>query len=177
MAGHTKFTPDRVFSAVTHTYNTSDVFNISELKAVCLRHASTHVEDGSGMFHWRELLHSKYTELPGIRSYHDFLTVKTPSGATVMKIREKCYEGTLTNSPLRIKKGFNSQIVPSQNYLHRELTSDKMSQIELRCQRYIEASRWPQFVSATTPSIISSSSDQSQKNGGQNSKRTTRRRK
>jgi len=57
-----------------------------------------------------------------------------------MKIREKCYEGTLTNSPLRIKKGFNSQIVPSQNYLHHcELTSDKMSQIELMCQRYIEA--------------------------------------
>lgn len=112
VAGHTKFAPDRLFSAVAHTYNTSDVFNISELKAVCLRHASTHVEDGSGVFHWRELLHSKYTELPGIRFYHDFLTVKTPSGATVMKIREKCYEGTLTNSPLRIKKGFNSQIVP-----------------------------------------------------------------
>jgi len=39
--------------------------------------ASIHVKDGSGVFHWREL-HSKYTELPGIRSYHDFLTVKPP---------------------------------------------------------------------------------------------------
>ena len=75
VAGHTKFAPDRLFSAVAHTYNTSDLFNISELKPVCEWHAFTHLEDGSGVFHWRELLHSKYTELPGIRFYHDFLTV------------------------------------------------------------------------------------------------------
>ena len=64
-----------------------------------------------------------------------------------MKVRQKCYEGTLINSPLHRRQGIDSEIDRSQTYLHhRELSSDKLSHIELMCRRYIEASRWPQFV-------------------------------
>jgi len=60
-----------------------------------------------------------------------------------MKIREKCYEGTLTNSPLRIKAAIHKWF----HYRTTFIVNDKMSQIELMCQRYIEVSHWPQFVS------------------------------
>ena len=76
----------------------------------------THVEDGSGVFHWRHLLHSKYTELPD-----DFLIVKGPGGATVMKVRQKCYEGTLINSPLRRRQGIDLEIDLSQTYIPSSL--------------------------------------------------------
>ena len=55
---------------------------------------------------WREKVGEKYSNLPGIRDLHDFLTIAVPPNKTVMKVRENCYSGTLRDSPTKVKKGF-----------------------------------------------------------------------
>ena len=52
IAGHTKFAPDRLFSAIGSAYKAADVFTINDLKALCDRSASTHVEKGDRVFTW-----------------------------------------------------------------------------------------------------------------------------
>ena len=47
-------------------------------------------------------LGEKYTDLPGVRKYHDFLVVKAHDGTVVMKVREKCFDGIWKESPLVI---------------------------------------------------------------------------
>ena len=91
----------------------SDVLNNSELKQSVHSVLLTNTEAGYGVFHWRELLYIKNTESPGIRSYHNFLTVKAPRGAAVMKVHCKCYEGTLTNLLWHVKQGSDSELDPS----------------------------------------------------------------
>ena len=49
--------------------------------------------------------------------------MKGPSGATVMKVRQKCCEGTLINSPLRKRQGIDSEIDCSLTYLHHRQLS------------------------------------------------------
>ena len=52
IAGHTKFSPDRLFSQVVNSYNRKDVFTISELEELCSLHASTRIEDGTLVLKW-----------------------------------------------------------------------------------------------------------------------------
>ena len=49
--------------------------------------------DGEDVYTWRDTLGIKYSDLPGVRRYHDFLVVKTHDGPVVMKVRERCYSG------------------------------------------------------------------------------------
>ena len=83
---HTKFAPDRTFAAIAQTYNTSDVFCIDELRDVCSVHATAIVIDRSEIYHWREVIERKYSDLPGVRKLHDFLFVRAHTGITVMKV-------------------------------------------------------------------------------------------
>ena len=39
IAGHTKFSPDLLFTRISQTYHHSDVFNTEDLKEVALRYA------------------------------------------------------------------------------------------------------------------------------------------
>ena len=75
IAGHTKFAPDRIFAAIAQTYNTSDVFCIDELHDVCSAHGTAIVIDGSEIYHWRKVIETKYSGLPGVHKLHDFLFV------------------------------------------------------------------------------------------------------
>jgi len=73
--GHTKFVPDLLFSKISKTYNKSDVFTTVELQKVILLYAEVVVDDGSIVSDWQNKL-SKCSKFPGIRSLHDFLSVK-----------------------------------------------------------------------------------------------------
>ena len=95
IAGHTKFNVDRLFSKITISYNQSDIFNVDDLATVAGMHVTIDA-DGNIVRQWREKLEHKFTKLPGIRSLHDFVTVKhILTGEVIMHVRELCYTGTL----------------------------------------------------------------------------------
>ena len=82
IAGHSKFSPDLLFSKVAQAFNRSDVFTTEELGALAEQHASVIIDDGTNVYKWRNLLSKKYSALPGIRSHHDFIFARNP-GADV----------------------------------------------------------------------------------------------
>ena len=86
IAGHTKFAPDRLFSTIGCAYKTEDVFTISDLKSICDKCATCTVETGENVLTWRNTLGEKYSDLPGVRKYHDFLIVKAHDRRVVMKV-------------------------------------------------------------------------------------------
>jgi len=100
LAGHTKFAPDRLFSAIGSAYKAADVFTINDLNEICAQSATAHIENGGDVFTWRNYLGLKYSDLPGVRKLHDFLVVKTNTGEVVMKVREWCFSGEWKRSPL-----------------------------------------------------------------------------
>ncbi len=72
-AGHTKFAPDRLFSITGSAYKVADVFTIDDLKSICDKYAITHIENGDRVLTWRDSLGEKYSDLPSVRRFHDFL--------------------------------------------------------------------------------------------------------
>ena len=46
VAGHTKFAPDQMSSAIAHAYYASDIFNEKQLREVISRHATVFMEVG-----------------------------------------------------------------------------------------------------------------------------------
>ena len=54
--GHTKFTPDRLFSAIGSAYKAADVFTINDLNEICAQSATAHIENGGDVFTWRNYL-------------------------------------------------------------------------------------------------------------------------
>lgn len=102
IAGHTKFAPDRLFSTIGSAYKCEDVFSIQGLQHICEQGGTTHIEDGSKVYMWREPLGGKYSNLPGVRKLHDFLVVCSHDGRVVMKVRERIYTGAWSDSSLRL---------------------------------------------------------------------------
>ena len=45
------------------------------------------------MLAWRDIIESKYSKLPGVRSLHDFLLLRPhPGKDVIMKVREHCFD-------------------------------------------------------------------------------------
>ena len=107
IAGHTKISPDLLFSKIAQSYNRSDVFSTKELKDIVSRYSGVVVDVGTIVCDWRSTL-AKYSKLPGIRSLHDFIfALNTVTNTVVAKVQKKCYTGRLTMPPstcLREKK-------------------------------------------------------------------------
>lgn len=68
----------------------------------------------------------KYTNLPGIRELHDFLSLKNPGTDAIVKVCEKCYSGALNNTPIKPSKGINPRLIPGVNlsYAAKGLVKD-----------------------------------------------------
>ena len=84
VADHTKFAPDRLFFCDRKCIQERGCIYY---QAICDQCATEDV------YTWRDALGIKYSDLSGVRRYHDFLVVKTNDGRVVMKVREKCYSG------------------------------------------------------------------------------------
>lgn len=148
IAGHTKFSPDRLFAKVGSAFNVADTFNIEELQALCSPFAETYIEDGENILLWRDTLSQKYSDLPGVRKYHDFLFIRSHTGDVVMKVREQCYTGTWINSPLHL---VNEAIcgMPSSNYKDikfYDIKSDKMANMVTMYDKFISPDRRPSYL-------------------------------
>ena len=104
IAGHTKFSPNLLFSRISQTYNKSDVFNTEELKDIIALYADVVIDDGSIVCDWRNAM-SKYSKLPGIRSLHDFIYMKhSATNYVVAKVRKNCATGSFENSTIHVNK-------------------------------------------------------------------------
>ena len=156
IAGHTKFAPDRLFAQVSNSYNQQDVFTIAELKDVCDLHAQTVVEDGSSVLTWRDILGVKYSDLPGTRKLHDFLTVRSYQGTLVMKVRENCFDGSFRNSPLRVINP-DTEGIPTSNYKDtrfRQLSADKLEHMKTMYNHFVSPERRPDYLPPFQTSVV-----------------------
>ena len=153
IAGHTKFAPDRLFSIIGSAYKAEDVFTIDELKALCETSSTCHIETGDGILTWRETLLNKYSDLPGVRKYHDFLVVKAHDGNTVMKVREKCFTGAWKNSPMHVTDPWANG-TPTSSYRHthtHEISAEKMANMVTMYDRFISPDRRPDYLPPCAP--------------------------
>ena len=150
IAGHTKFSPDLLFSKIAQTYNRSDVFNTEELGDIVSRYANVTIANGTMVYDWRTLL-CKYSKLPGIRSLHDFLFVKhAVTNQLVAKVRENCYEGAFNDSPIHVVRGrsLEENCIADQDSVsystlgkERELTETKYKHLQQMYRDFIPEHR------------------------------------
>ena len=107
-AGHTKFSPDFVFAhaKIAKGYNRSDIFNTEELRDVIAPHADVVIDRGEIIVcDWRANL-TKYSNLPGIGSLHDFVFAKNlVTDRIICKTSRLCYEGSFENATIHVLAG------------------------------------------------------------------------
>ncbi len=155
LAGHTKFSPDLLFSKISQTYNRSDVFNTEELKNVVATYADVIVDDGHLVCDWRSAM-DKYTKLPGIRALHDFIFTKHPiTKEVVAKVRKNCATGSFDNATIRVNSGrdVHENVIPDQrikNYVAlgktRSLSQSKVKHLEQMSKDFIPSNRHLPFI-------------------------------
>ena len=154
IAGHTKFSPDIVFAKIAKTYNRSDVFNTQELSDVISLHANVTIDKGEIVHDWRANL-SKYSKMPGIRSLHDIVMVRSAAtGKVVCKTRPLCYEGSFSNATIHVMAGRHEaeNVSPdeTQTYLAknklRELPETKLNHLRQMSRSFIPIERHFPFL-------------------------------
>ena len=161
LAGHTKFSPDLLFSKVAKAYNRSDVFNTSELSNIIAPNSVVAVDNGALVADWRDVLSKKYSKLLGIQKLHDFVYVKNPVTLNVVaKVRRLCYTGSYENSTSHVLRTIDphSNAIPdvsTQSYTAlnktRNLTDSKIKHLKQMYVDYIAEDRRPEiFVPVTT---------------------------
>ena len=148
IAGHTKFSPDRLFSQVVNSYNRKDLFTISELEELCLLHATTRIEDGTLVLKWRDVLGVKYSDLPGTRKLHDFLIAlsQIDHSTIVRKVRGKCSSGNFTSSPLKLWTQVWLVLRTPTSYLDDPLLTEKMGHMVTNYNQFVLPERRPTYL-------------------------------
>ncbi len=155
VAGHTKFSPDLLFSAISQTYNRNDVFTTDELQEIVSQHAEAVIDDGHLVHDWRSKL-TKYTKLPGIQSLHDFVFVKNPAdNAVAAKVRKNCFSGTFDNTTMHVDNGRNisENCIPSSASdcyaaLHKvkSLSDTKLKHLQQMYRDFVPTDRCLPFI-------------------------------
>ena len=154
VVGHTKFAPDLLFSSTARDFYGSYVFNERELVAVMEQHASVVFDSGRIVRAWRETVMKKDSSLPGIRGLHDFLGLRNRGGDAVMKVRDKCYTGTLKATPMKIATGMSAsdRALPGvgQSYfalgMVKQLSESKQSHLNQICANFIPQDSWHELA-------------------------------
>ena len=148
-----KFAPDRVFASIANSYNKSDVFNCQELVSIASHYTTAVEENGVHILYWRQELDKEYTQLAGIRQYHDFFVSRNSVGNAVMKMKEECGSGDYKVDRLKLRRGSKLQDEcfpdPTCNYLSslHSLTSEKIKDMKTMYSRFVSQDRWPDYIS------------------------------
>ena len=152
--GHTKFTPDLLFSKVSKSYGTSDVFTTDELSHIAGSYADVIIDDGHIVRGWRDAL-SKYTKLPGVCSLHDFVCARKPAtGNAHVRVRDVCYEGSLHDTCIKVSRGHppTENVIPGEeaSYIARgmkkEVSDTKISDLLTMYNAFIPRDRRLNFL-------------------------------
>ena len=100
---------------------------------------------GSIVRAYRRTIVNKYSNLPGFRELHDFLTLRNHGQDSAMKVRDNCYTSLLKNTPMKTVKGMNAihMALPSigHSYYAPGITS-KLSHFNQMCANFIPPDRW-----------------------------------
>ena len=166
--GHSKFSPDTLFSKIGNTFNCHDVFTVQELAGIIERYALCSVCDNTSILCWKDHLSCKYLSFDGIKTYHDFRVKCSLDGTPKLMFRERQYEGSYHSDLSKLKEKINStELSPSPEYYNDEhqLSKEKISHLIDMYDRYISVTRrlpWlpsPQIIQPqqTAPSIPSTS--------------------
>lgn len=120
---------------------------------VCLHaHVVTDAE-GEIVKHWREQLGQKFTKLPGIRSLHDFVTVRhLISGEVIMRVRQLCYTGSFEPTKMKLVAGVSASVnaIPSSTYKSNgshQLSAKKLDDMKQMYTKFVPRDKWPEFLS------------------------------
>ena len=153
IAGHTKFSPDLLFSKIAQSYNRSDVFTTEELKNIISLYAEVLIDEGGLVCDWRTPIGRKFSKLPGIRSLHDFVYANGRSGV-VATVRKLCNTGSYQPSACHVLRGrvVSECIIPdprthSYSTLRstRPLTDSKLQHLKQMYRDFIPSNRQMQF--------------------------------
>lgn len=154
IAGHTKFTPDILFSKIAQSYNKSDVFCTGELLELVSQYAGVVLDCGEIVHDWRKNL-VKYSKFPGIRSLHDFIFTKdSVTGTVISRTRKLCHTGAWDKSTIRLLAGrsIDDNVIPddSHSYLHlnrlRTLSDTKLAHLRQMSTSFIPIDRRLSFL-------------------------------
>lgn len=156
IAGHTKFSPDLLFSKIAKSYNRSDVFTTEELKEVISPYAEVIIDEGDIVQDWRTPIASKYSKIPGIRSLHDFVYVShLVTSAVVARVRKSCHSGPFENSVTHVLQSKDAKecIFPDQvsgTYAAkgnvRPLSKSKLEHLHSMYRDFIPPERYLSFL-------------------------------
>ena len=102
IAGHTKFSPDLLFSKIAQSYNRSDVFTTHELKDIISLYAEVIIDEGNIVCDWRNPVTKVFSKSPGIRTKHDFVFIYNKNGEVEAKVRKLCYTGCYEDLPCHV---------------------------------------------------------------------------
>ena len=150
IVGHTKISPDLLFSKITQSYNRSDVFSTEELKDIVSRYSDVVVDDGTIVCDWSTL--AKYSKLPGIRSLHDFIfALNTVTNTVVAKVRKNCYTGAFDNATIHVLTGRADECgIPDhevESYAAlgklKSLSDSKLKNLQQMYKDFIPTDRYP----------------------------------
>ena len=150
IAGHTKFSPDLVFSKIAQSYNRSDVFNTIESSRIISQYADVIIDDGDIVCDWRNPM-NKYSKLPGIRSLHDF--VFTKNSVVVAKVQNFCYVGPFQDATESVIPDSESKSYKSLGKL-RSLSESKRKHLEQMSKDFIPNDRWLPFLTEQASSHV-----------------------
>ena len=121
IAGHTKFSPDTLFSIITQTFVRSDVFTTVGLEEVAKQYATVVIDEGELVYKWRSLLSSP---LPGIWGYHNFVFAHNPECHVQLKVCTLCYTGSMEKSKFHVNRGhiIAGNVIPTsdQSYKYKD---------------------------------------------------------
>ena len=155
IAGHTKFSPDLLFSKVAKTYNRSDVFTTEELGSIASQYATVTIDEGAIVCDWRAVL-KKYSKLPGIRKLHDFIFMMNPvTNKVIAKVCDNCFQGRFTDVPIHVLRGRDilENAIPdgaNENYANlgklRELSDTKCRHLQQMYRDFIPQDRYLPFI-------------------------------
>ena len=118
------------------------------------QHAGVTFDHGRIVRCWRECVTVKYSNLPGIRSLHDFLAVKNPGQPAIMKVRDLVYAGPLVDTPMKLTREFSptTSVIPTVNDIFaakglvKELTGVKYDHIKQIYTNFIQRDQWHELL-------------------------------
>jgi hypothetical protein len=139
VAGHTKFTPDRLFATCSKMHNKSDVFNEGELGKLYSQHSQVNVSNSDGIHPWREALKASYSDIPGIRKFHKFLIVRMGNKVS-LRVEERCYNPMMIQSSLSKSNILSNLKYQSYKESAKPLSYTKVGHIQQMCEQFIPSS-------------------------------------
>ena len=64
------------------------------------------IDEGELVYKWRSLPSEKYSPLPGIRSYRDFIFARNPGSHAKLRVHSLCYTGSMETCKFHVNSGW-----------------------------------------------------------------------